>query len=141
MQPVRVKALALESNFEDEQRVRNLELLCTKFNYNDSVALDQLGLDIATQLSGVERETLEALWKNGPLDPGHLLSKTANEFLCHLDLVQMCVAKGEDGMYVCTQNGHWVYKGIQAILANPELGQSQQGDLLGDAPADAGASE
>lgn len=132
MQQVRVRALALESDFSDEQRVQNLQLLCAKFQHAPDEQLEQLGIDIATQLSGAEFDTLWAIHQNGPIDAGHLPSKTARDFLADLGLVVMVVNKGEDGWWASTQIGHWSYKGLVAIKANPELRNPAQGEMLGD---------
>lgn len=132
MQQVRVRALALESDFSDEQRVQNLQLLCAKFQHASDGQLEQLGIDIATQLSGAEFDTLWAVHQNGPVDSGHLPSKTARDFLVDLGLVVMVVNKGADGYWACSQIGHWTYKGLEAIKANPELRDTPPGSILGD---------
>lgn len=132
MQQVRVRALALESDFSDEQRVQNLQLLCTKFQHAADEQLEQLGIDIATQLSGAEFDTLWAIHQNGPLTAGDLPSKTARDFLADLGVVVMVVVKGDDGHWASTQLGHWVYKGLEAVKANPELRDPPAGAMLGD---------
>lgn len=131
MDRISIKRLSLES-FADEPRVQNLQLLCAKFLHASDDTLEPLGLDIASQLSPEESDTLSALHNEGPLDPGHLNSKVTTDFLHDLGLVQMVVCKGEDGFWACTQVGHWVYKGIAAIKENPDLKVTQPGDLLGD---------
>lgn len=136
MQQVRVKSLALESDFSDEQRVQNLQLLCAKFQHASDEQLEQLGIDIASQLTGAEFDTLWTTHQNGPIDSGHLPSKTARDFLVDLGLLAMVVNKGEDGWWASTQMGHWVYKGLVAIKENPELRNPAQGEMLGDVTGD-----
>lgn len=132
MQQVRVRALALESDFSGEQRVQNLQLLCAKFQHVGDEQLEQLGIDIATQLDGAEFDTLWAVHQNGPIDSGHLPSKTARDFLVDLGLIVMVVNKGEDGYWASSQLGHWAYKGLEAVKANPALRDTPPGTMLGD---------
>ena len=75
-----IKKYSLES-FDDDQRVKNLELLCTKFSYVEDQHLTTVAKEIAEQLSATEKETLTIVHTEGPVDSGHLLSKTANDFL------------------------------------------------------------
>lgn len=136
MSLVRVRSLALESDYSDDPRVPTLQTLCTKLTTVDSDNLEQLGIDIATQLSESEKDIITKLRNDGPLTEEHLSSKTALEFLCSLGLCSLGVSKGNDGAYYCTQYGHWVYKGMQQLTENPELANPGDDGVLGNLAPD-----
>lgn len=61
-------------------------------------------------------DTTHALFHNGPLTAGDLLSKGARDILMQHNYCTMIVVKGEDGHYALNMNGYYLFKLFEHLL-------------------------
>lgn len=70
------------------------------------------------KLDGAARDTLRALFRDGPLYDGDIPSKRGRDRLLALRYASKAVVNGEEGYQVCTYLGAQAYRLIEAGLGN-----------------------
>jgi hypothetical protein len=65
-------------------------------------------------MSGAERDTIRAAYRDGPLEDGDVPSKAARDALVAEGMMAKIVVKGEQGYNACTYLGALAYRLISA---------------------------
>ena len=69
----------------------------------------------AQEINAGEKDTIQAVFRNGPLFDGDMPSKSARDDLVNSGFMAKVVMRGEEGFNACTYKGAELYRLVEAI--------------------------